>query len=171
MSPDPSVHEEQLAAIERNRQQDLAHARRRPGCFSRLMFLAVVVLLGIAGLILWNAHTRGTSASVEAGRLVHQASDEERRLSGKSPEEIAATLRQKIDDLKKNWTNHGPEVEDLNRRVEALRTTIAEKKRKASETLSTQYEDLRKRAEDLAQSAKAQGEKAVASTDKLQAKP
>lgn len=167
MSPDPSVHEEQLAEIERTHRQDPSHAPRRSGCFGRLLTLVVVILLAVVGLILWKSHTQGTSPSVEAGKLVREVTGEGRRLSGKAPEEIVATLRQKIEGLKKSWSNHDQEIDDLHQRVETLRTTIAKQKQQAAELLRTQSEDLRQRAEALVQRIKAKGEKVPAELDDL----
>jgi predicted nucleic acid-binding Zn-ribbon protein len=131
------------------------------------MFLVVVILVAIVVLILCKSHTQRISPSAEAGKLAREVSDEGRRLSGKAPEDIVASLRQKIQDLKKSWSNHGPEVEDLNRRVEALRTTIEEHKKQAADLLRTQSEDLRQRAEALVQSIKAKGEKVPTELDDL----
>lgn len=167
MSPDPSVHEDQLADIERNRRQNPALVRRGPGCFARLLTFIVVLALAIAGLVFWLSHTQGVSPATEAGQLARQVSAQGRRLTEKPPEEIAADLRQKIDDLKKNWSNHDQDLDELRKRADALRTTIEEHRQEAGKALRTQYEDLRQRAEALAQRAKDQGEKVPVQLDDL----
>ena len=167
MSPDPSVHEDQLAEIERNRRKHPSLAPHRRGCFGRLLVLIVMALLALGAWILWRSHTQGTSPSVEAGKLAQEVTDEGRRLSGRAPEDIVASLREKIEALKKSWSNHDQEIDDLHKRADALRTTLAEHKQQATDLLRTQYDDLRQRAEALAQSAKAQGEKVPAELDDL----
>src|ERR1035437_3371054 len=102
MSPDPSVHDDQLAEIERGRREIPPPARHHSGCFGRLMFLVVVILVAIVVLILWKSHMQRISPSAEAGKLAREVRDEGRRLSGKAPEDIVASLRQKIQDLKKS---------------------------------------------------------------------
>ncbi|NQU45317.1 ribosomal protein L7/L12 [bacterium] len=137
MSPDRSVHDEQLAEIDRNRVRRPVW-RRRLGC--------LVFLLLISGALAYVYRDRlRVLVEPETYERLAEKSGEVARIP---PRDVLQSLREKtaaIQSKLENRTEPGSLREDL----EALREEIARKSQATGKTLQRQWEELTDETERL----------------------
>lgn len=133
MSPDPSVHEEQLEEIERNRR---LFGRRR-GCGCSLGCLFVLLLSG--GLAGW--FFQEDLSRLKDPDFYRQLSEKLPNPRKESPSEVLGTIREKAAALQKNWEKLRQEGK-IEARLEELRTRIRQETQAGKADIKKQWQEL-----------------------------
>lgn len=148
MSPDPSVHEDQLRAIERTHPKKHVW-RRRFGCF----FLLLLVLAGAAAW-LGRDRLRGFFQPGALERLREKGND----LSRTSPREMLKKMRDEAASIQEEWEELR-ESGKIEERLEKLRNDLAAKRDEVGDDARQAWEDVIQKSESLLKKAREKKEK------------
>ena len=163
MSPDPSVHDEQLEEIERDYGRPLVRRRRRSGCVLFLIFL----LLALLGGILWfERDLLLQDGEIELGNLKERLTERKEALNGEDASEMLERLQSKVEDLQ-NRLEGVAESEDIRGRLESLREDLAKKKAAGSRSLQKGWSELAGKSQDLLDKVKEKGKEAPKELEEL----
>jgi len=149
MSPDPSVHEESLRAIEKERRRK--PRKGRGGCF---LFLVLLLIAGGAAAFVFRDKwmpllNRDTYESlVRKGETLRQT----------PPRDVLREVRAKAASLQGELGKLN-ESGKLRERLELLRDDLVAKRDQAGEAARKEWEDVVKKSEELLEKARQQKEK------------
>jgi len=149
MSPDPSVHEESLRAIEKERRR-----KPRKGWSGCLVTLLVLAAAGAAAAYLFRDKWQPLLTREYYESLAKKGA----ALRRTPPRQIIQDLRAKAASLETEWedlTASGT----LRGRLESLRDDLASRRDQASETARKEWEEMVRKSEDLLEKARRQKEK------------
>jgi hypothetical protein len=149
MSPDPSVHEESLRAIEQER-------RRKPkkGCGGCFLFLVLLLIAGGAAALIFRDKWKPLFSGDTYKSLVRKGET----LRQTPPRDVLRDLRAKAASLQDEWGKLN-ESGKLRERLESLRDDLVAKRDQVGEAARKEWEDVVKKSEELLEKARQQKEK------------
>jgi len=149
MSPDPSVHEESLRAIERER-------RRKPkkGCGGRFVLVVLLLIAGGAAALIFRDKWKPLFSGDTYKSLVRKGET----LRQTPPRDVLRDLREKAASLQSELEKLN-ESGKLRERLESLRSDLAARRDQAGEAARKEWEDVVKKSEELLEKARQQKEK------------
>lgn len=153
MSPDPSVHKEQLDEMKRHWGSAGGPRKRKRGClwvFAALAVLCVGTVLYVERDLFFKKEDK-----FEFGDLGRRLKERSEALRDVSAEDLMKRLRSTTEDIQKKWDDlAGSETGEMRERLEALREDLIKKRDSGSRALRKNWDAVVKKSEELIGKAK-----------------
>jgi len=149
MSPDPSVHEESLRAIEQERAR-----KPKKGCGGCFLFLVLLLIVGGAAAFLFRDKWTPLFTKDTYDSLVRKGDT----LRKTPPGDLLRDLRAKAASLQGELEKLN-ESGKLRERLESLRDDLAARRDEAGEAARKEWEEMVRKSEELLDKARQQKEK------------
>jgi hypothetical protein len=149
VSPDPSVHADQLVEIEKQRASK--PRRWRPGGCALLFFLAALFLA--AAYLYVERETLFEQGAFQAGALADRISTSGKKFRDTPPRDLLEGLRGQVGTIQEEWESL-TESGEIHERLGVLREELGERRDMAKDSLRSGLDELTSRSQVLVEKAR-----------------